>query len=212
MRFVVRLLFLATLAAVALVPAATAADRMWVGFQDDPVLRWDEGRTEAMDRAARQRSGRAAHDHRLVAGRADAADPADGLLRPRLQVRRRGRVRPQRAAARARGADHALGHAGVGERRPEAPGAARNLDGLPELRAGRRLALLGPQPRVPVRPLLHDLERVEPRHLPRPAVQRRGEDRQPGELREARARGHRGHQGGEQSRQGRDRRDVVERP
>jgi hypothetical protein len=50
-RFVVRLLFLATLAAVLLVPAATAADRMWVGFQDDPVLRWDEGRTEAMDRA-----------------------------------------------------------------------------------------------------------------------------------------------------------------
>ena len=51
MRFVVRLLFLASLAAVLLVPAATAADRMWVGFHDDPMLRWDETRTEAMDRA-----------------------------------------------------------------------------------------------------------------------------------------------------------------
>ena len=36
MRFVVRLLVLASLAAALLVPAATAADRMWVGFHDDP--------------------------------------------------------------------------------------------------------------------------------------------------------------------------------
>ena len=42
MRFVVRLLFLASLAAALVVPAATAADRMWVGFQDDPMFRWDE--------------------------------------------------------------------------------------------------------------------------------------------------------------------------
>jgi len=50
-RFVVRLLFLASLAAVLLVPAATAADRMWVGFQDDPMFRWDDLRTGALDRA-----------------------------------------------------------------------------------------------------------------------------------------------------------------
>ncbi|HET8743404.1 MAG TPA: cellulase family glycosylhydrolase, partial [Gaiella sp.] len=30
---------------------AGAADRMWVGFQDDPMFRWDPGRAEAMDRA-----------------------------------------------------------------------------------------------------------------------------------------------------------------
>jgi hypothetical protein len=34
-----------------LVPAATAADRMWVGFQDDPMFRWDPDRTAAMDTA-----------------------------------------------------------------------------------------------------------------------------------------------------------------
>lgn len=51
MRSIVRLLFLAGLAVLALVPAAQAADRMWVGFHDDPVLRFDGGRVEAMDRA-----------------------------------------------------------------------------------------------------------------------------------------------------------------
>jgi Cellulase (glycosyl hydrolase family 5) len=47
-----RLLVVATAAAVLLVPAASAADRMWVGFHDDPVLRFDGGRAEAFDRAA----------------------------------------------------------------------------------------------------------------------------------------------------------------
>ena len=51
MRFIVRLIVLACLAAAVLVPAATAADRMWVGFQDDPMLRWDGTRLEALDRA-----------------------------------------------------------------------------------------------------------------------------------------------------------------
>ncbi|HET9286663.1 MAG TPA: cellulase family glycosylhydrolase [Gaiella sp.] len=51
MRSIPRLLFLASLAAALLVPAATAADRMWVGFHDDPMLRWDDTRVDAMDRA-----------------------------------------------------------------------------------------------------------------------------------------------------------------
>ena len=51
MRPIARLLVLASLVAALLVPAATAADRMWIGFHDDPVLRFDGGRTEAMDRA-----------------------------------------------------------------------------------------------------------------------------------------------------------------
>jgi Cellulase (glycosyl hydrolase family 5) len=50
-RSIARLLVLACVMAALLVPAATAADRMWVGFHDDPVLRFDGGRTEAMDRA-----------------------------------------------------------------------------------------------------------------------------------------------------------------
>ncbi|HEX2304486.1 MAG TPA: cellulase family glycosylhydrolase [Gaiella sp.] len=51
MRFVTRLLVLAGLTAALLVPAASGADRMWVGFHDDPMLRWDDTRVDAMDRA-----------------------------------------------------------------------------------------------------------------------------------------------------------------
>jgi Cellulase (glycosyl hydrolase family 5) len=47
-----RLLIAATIAAALVVPVASAADRMWVGFHDDPVLRFDGGRAEAFDRAA----------------------------------------------------------------------------------------------------------------------------------------------------------------
>ncbi|MGL6278198.1 MAG: cellulase family glycosylhydrolase, partial [Gaiella sp.] len=51
MRVGLRLLVALCVTAVLLVPAATAADRMWVGFHDDPVLRFDGGRLEAFDRA-----------------------------------------------------------------------------------------------------------------------------------------------------------------
>src|SRR5688572_6730125 len=47
-RFVTRLLATACLAACVLVPAAAGADRMWVGFHDDPELRFDASRTNAM--------------------------------------------------------------------------------------------------------------------------------------------------------------------
>jgi hypothetical protein len=50
-RSIARVLFIACLAAAVLVPAAAAADRMWVGFQDDPMFRWDPQRSEAMDTA-----------------------------------------------------------------------------------------------------------------------------------------------------------------
>lgn len=39
------------LAAATLVTAAGAADRMWIGFHDDPTFRFDAGREEAIDRA-----------------------------------------------------------------------------------------------------------------------------------------------------------------
>jgi hypothetical protein len=55
-RFVTRLLAIACLAAAALVPAATAADRMWVGFHDDPELRFDGTRYAAMDLARKNES------------------------------------------------------------------------------------------------------------------------------------------------------------
>ncbi len=52
MKFTTRLVVAALAAAVLLVPAASAADRMWIGFHDDPVLRFDGGRAQAFDRVA----------------------------------------------------------------------------------------------------------------------------------------------------------------
>ena len=87
MRFVVRLLFLASLAAALAVPAATAADRMWVGFQDDPMFRWDETRTEALDRARENESSviRTIVDWSKVAPTAPRA--GGGPVRPGVPVR-----------------------------------------------------------------------------------------------------------------------------
>ncbi len=51
MRRLVGSLVVVGLAAVTLVTAATAADRMWIGFHDDPILRFDGDRQEALDRA-----------------------------------------------------------------------------------------------------------------------------------------------------------------
>jgi hypothetical protein len=50
-RLTTRLTLIACISAAVLVPAAGAADRMWVGFQDDPMFRWDPQRTEAIDQA-----------------------------------------------------------------------------------------------------------------------------------------------------------------
>jgi len=55
-RPIARLLALSLLVAALLVPAATAADRMWVGFHDDPELRFDGTRTTAMDIARNNES------------------------------------------------------------------------------------------------------------------------------------------------------------
>jgi hypothetical protein len=57
MRLVRPLVFACALAIV-LVPAAAGADRMWVGFQDDPVLRYDEDRQAGMDLASRTNNAR----------------------------------------------------------------------------------------------------------------------------------------------------------
>lgn len=81
MRSSIRLLFLACLAAAVLAPTAVAADRMWVGFQDDPVLRWDGTRLEAMDRAVQNNASilRTIVDWSKVAPQrpAQATDPFD---------------------------------------------------------------------------------------------------------------------------------------
>ena len=51
MRRTTRLLIASLLAAAVAAPLAAGADRMWTGFHDDPILRWDPARTDAQDRA-----------------------------------------------------------------------------------------------------------------------------------------------------------------
>jgi hypothetical protein len=80
-RPIVRLLALSLLVAVLLVPAATAADSMWVGFHDDPELRFDGTRTAAMD-LARTNESRILRSlvewHKIAPTRpANASDPFD---------------------------------------------------------------------------------------------------------------------------------------
>ena len=81
MRFIVRLLFFACLAATFLVPAATAADRMWVGFHDDPMFRWDGTRLDASTgraRTTRRSCGRSSTGRRWRPTRpTQATDPFD---------------------------------------------------------------------------------------------------------------------------------------
>jgi hypothetical protein len=50
-RRLVRLTAVACLAALAAVPLGGAADRMWIGFHDDPSFRWEPDRTSMLDRA-----------------------------------------------------------------------------------------------------------------------------------------------------------------
>ena len=123
-RFLVRLLVLACLAAALVAPAASAADRMWVGFHDDPVLRFDGGRTEAMDRARGNGASvvRTLIDWSKAAPTrpTDATDPFDPAYRFD-DVDEVVRNAQQRGHG---GPDHALGDALVGERRPEAAGHA----------------------------------------------------------------------------------------
>ena len=78
--------------------------------------------------------------------------------------------------------------------------------------AGPRFPLLRPLRRLPVRPLLLDLERVEPPALPGAAVRRPGQVGRPAQLREARCSGVRRDQGREPAGQGRDRQYVLGRP
>ena len=75
----------AVMAVVLAVPSAAAADRMWVGFHDDPELRFDSSRTNAMDLARSNESTvlrTLVEWHRVAPERpADAADPFDPAYR-----------------------------------------------------------------------------------------------------------------------------------
>ena len=51
MKHLIRLFVVLALAGIAAIPAASAADRMWMGFHDDPVFRWDNIRMDELDKA-----------------------------------------------------------------------------------------------------------------------------------------------------------------
>jgi len=53
----VRLLVVAVVTAAVLAPVAASADRMWIGFHDDPVLRYDSNRQADMGVAANDNNG-----------------------------------------------------------------------------------------------------------------------------------------------------------
>jgi hypothetical protein len=52
-----RLVFVCALLTLAAPVSALAADRMWVGFQDDPTFRWREDRTAMLDEAENANAG-----------------------------------------------------------------------------------------------------------------------------------------------------------
>ena len=116
-RSFLRLACALALLALVLATPAMSASRMWIGFQDDPNLRWNDHRPSAARADGRRARDDAPHLGVLAVHRAAAAHRPDRLGRPRLPLPGPRRVRPAGADPRAGGADHPLGHARLGERR-----------------------------------------------------------------------------------------------
>ena len=68
------LLFVLVLVAVAVPATATSADRMLVGFQDDPSFRWLDTRDANLTTASETGASIISHDRLLEPNRDDAAD------------------------------------------------------------------------------------------------------------------------------------------
>ena len=186
-RFLVRLLVLACLAAALVAPAASAADRMWVGFHDDPVLRFDGGRTEAMDRARGNGASvvRTLIDWSKAAPTrpTDATDPFDPAYRfdDVDEVVRNAQQRGLEVLITLWGTPSWAN----GGQKPQAMPTQHR--GLPELRPRRRVAVLraGTPGTRSCASTRSGTSRTSPRSSSRSSTAN-GQDRQPGELREAR--------------------------
>ena len=212
MRSIVRLLFLACLAAAVLVPAATAADRMWVGFQDDPMLRWDGARLEAMDRARSNNASilRTIVDWSKVAPKrpALATDPFD----PAYQF---GDLDEFVRNAQQRGLEVLITLWGTpswanGGQKPQAmPTNIADFQNFARALADRYSGRYAGYPYVRFYTIWNESNLAT---FLVPQFNAARQDRQPRELRQAREGGDRRHQGGEPQCPGRDRRDLVERP
>src|SRR5262245_26073924 len=81
----VRLVFVCALLALAAPLSALAADRMWVGFQDDPSFRWRQDRASMLDEAAKANASvvrTTVYWNRISPTRpANAANPFDSAYR-----------------------------------------------------------------------------------------------------------------------------------
>ena len=181
----IRLVFVCALLSLVAPVTAMAAERMWVGFQDDPSFRWREDRASMLDEAVTSNAGivrTTVYWSRIApfrpASPSNPFDPAyrwDDLDEFVRSAQFRGLETP---------ADD-LGHAELGEREQG-----------PELRADEALRHHGVRPRacvalqrtkpgIPVRSVLQRLERAQPRAVPRADVQRQGQARVAVHVREA---------------------------
>ena len=197
MRRIVRLVIALSILAGVAAPTTFAAQRMWVGFHDDPSFRWSiEPRGARAGGGAEQRDDHAAP--RPVEPRGeDTPDERRRPVRPCVRVRRHRRGRQGGTAERPRGRPHHLGNAEMGERGQDPERDADAGLRLRRLRSRDRVALFGPIRGLPVRAVLLDLERAQPPGFPDPAVRQARAVGRAGELRETRRdRLHR-HQGGE---------------
>ena len=205
-----RLVFVCLLLSLVAPLSALAADRMYVGFQDDPSFRWREDRHAVIDEAAETNASvlRTTVYWYDVAPRrpslaSNPSDPAYNWSDLDEFVRN----------AQARGMDSYLtiwGTPGLGEPQQGAelrPAQLRRPDRF--LSRGRE-PLQRAQPRLTVRPLLRRLERAEPRAVPRPDVRLEGPARRPEDVREALPRRIRGPQGQQPDGTGGRRRDLSE--
>ena len=200
MRFIVRLLFLACLAATVLVPAGAAADRMWVGFHDDPMFRWDGTRLDALDRARANNATilRTIVDWTKVAPTrpAQATDPFD----PAYQF---GDIDEFIRNAQQRGTEVLITLWGTpswanGGQKPQAmPTNLADFQDFARAVASRYSGRYAGYPYVRFFTIWNESNLAT---FLVPQFNASGQDRQPGELREARKGGNRRHQGREPQR------------
>ena len=210
-RRIVRLVIVLSVLAGVAAPTTFAAQRMWVGFHDDPSFRWvlePQALVQSRGAATTRRSSGCSSSgtsprrraRRTPSTRSTRRTSSTTSTRPYAPRRQRPGSHP-----------HDLGDAALGQRRQDPERHAQASRRLRRLRARDRVALLRSLRGLSVRPLLVDLERAEPSGLPHAAVRQRGPLRRARELREARRGRVRGPQGGEPASAGRDRRDVRAR-
>ena len=212
MRFVARLLVLTGIAAVLLVPAATAADRMWVGFHDDPMFRWDDTRVDALDRARGNEASilRTVVDWSKVAPSARRARPTRST--PPTQF---GDVDEFVRNAQERGVEVLItlwgtpGWANGGQKPQAMPRNLADFQNFARAVASRYSGRFAGYPFVRFYTIWNESNLAT---FLVPQFDSKGRIVSPANYAKLAQVGHRGDPGGEQPRPGRDRRDVLERP